>query len=73
MIIRQIKSLLIFKFVWFNFVVDFLFNNIEVIEGLDKLIKLKDFIFYNNRILKIENMDFFIQFYVFFIGNNSFK
>ena len=55
------------------FVADLSFNNIEVIEGLDKLAKLKDLTLYNNRISKIENMDSLDQLHVFSIGNNSLK
>ena len=73
MITRWIKSLSTSKFAWLNFVADLSFNNIEVIEGLDKLTKLKDLTLYNNRISKIENMDFLSQLHVFSIGNNSLK
>jgi len=55
------------------FVTDLSFNNIEVIEGLDKLAKLKDLTLYNNRISKIENMESLTQLHVFSIGNNSLK
>ena len=55
------------------FVADLSFNNIEVVEGLDKLTKLKDLTLYNNRISKIENMESLTQLHVFSIGNNSLK
>lgn len=55
------------------FVSDLSFNNIEVIEGLDKLTKLKDLTLYNNRILKIENMESLTNLHVFSVGNNSLK
>ena len=57
----------------FFFIADLSFNNIEVIEGLDKLTKLKDLTLSNNRISKIENMDSLSQLHVFSIGNNSLK
>ena len=57
---------------YFN-IADLSFNNIEVIEGLDKLTKLKDLTLYNNRISKIENMDSLSQLHVFSVGNNSLK
>ena len=57
----------------FLFIADLSFNNIEVIEGLDKLVKLKDLTLFNNRISKIENMDSLTQLHVFSVGNNSLK
>ena len=42
-------------------------------EGLDKLVKLKDLTLYNNRISKIENMDSLSQLHVFSVGNNNLK
>ena len=56
-----------------NSFADLSFNNIEVIEGLDKLIKLKDLTLYNNRISKIENMDSLSELHVFSVGNNNLK
>ena len=50
---------------------DLSFNNIEVIEGLDSLTKLRDLTLYNNRIQKIENMDQLKELHVFSIGNND--
>ncbi|XP_058012835.1 dynein regulatory complex subunit 3 isoform X3 [Ahaetulla prasina] len=47
------------------------FNNIELIEGLDKLVKLQDLSLYNNRISKIENLDTLQELQVFSIGNNN--
>lgn len=55
------------------FFADLSFNNIEVIEGLDKLTKMKDLTLYNNRISKIENMESLTQLHVFSVGNNSLK
>ena len=52
---------------------DLSFNNIEVIEGLDKLTKMKDLTLYNNRISRIENMDNLLDLHVFSIGNNNLK
>ena len=52
---------------------DLSFNNIEVIEGLDKLTKLEDLTLYNNRISRIENMDHLQQLHVFSVGNNDLK
>lgn len=49
---------------------DLSFNNIEMIEGLDKLKKLQDLTLYNNRISCIENMDQLTNLHVFSIGNN---
>ena len=60
-------------YIYFYLVLDLSFNNIEVIEGLDKLTKLKDLTLYNNRISKIENMEALSQLHVFSIGNNSLK
>ena len=50
---------------------DLSFNNIEKIEGLDKLIKLKDLTLYNNQITVLENMDKLVNLHVFSIGNNN--
>ena len=52
---------------------DLSFNNIEVIEGLDKLTKLEDLTLYNNRISRIENMDHLQELHVFSVGNNDLK
>ena len=52
---------------------DLSFNNIEVIEGLDKLTKLEDLTLYNNRIQKLEGMDALTQLHVFSVGNNDIK
>lgn len=54
-----------------SFLPDLSFNNIEVIEGLDALVKLQDLSFYNNRISKIENLDMLQELQVFSIGNNN--
>ena len=54
-------------------IADLSFNNIEVMEGLDKLSKMKDLTLYNNRISKIENMESLSQLHVFSIGNNNLK
>ena len=50
---------------------DLSFNNIEVIEGLEKLTKLEDLTLFNNRITRVENMDNLTQLHVFSIGNND--
>jgi Leucine-rich repeat (LRR) protein len=50
---------------------DLSFNNIEMIEGLDKLTNLQDLTLYNNRISRIENMDKLTNLHVFSIGNNN--
>lgn len=50
---------------------DLSFNNIDVIEGLDKLPKLQDLTLYNNRISAIENMDNLAQLHVLSLGNND--
>ena len=50
---------------------DLSFNNIEKIEGLDKLTKLKDLTLYNNQITMLENMDELTNLHVFSIGNNN--
>ena len=52
---------------------DLSFNNIEVIEGLDNLVKLKDLTLFNNRITRIENMDNLVDLHVLSIGNNNIK
>lgn len=51
--------------------VDLSFNNIESIEGLDRLTKIQDLTLYNNRIQKLENMDALTELHVFSIGNND--
>ena len=61
---------------WFNIAemishTDLSFNNIEMIEGLEKLTKLQDLTLYNNRISRIENMDHLTDLHVFSLGNNS--
>ena len=53
--------------------VDLSFNNIEVIEGLDRLTKLEDLTLYNNRITRLENMDSLTKLHIFSIGNNQLK
>lgn len=53
------------------FSLDLSFNNIECIEGLDQLSKLRDLTLYNNRITKLENMDSLTQLHVFSAGNNK--
>ena len=50
---------------------DLSFNNIEIIEGLDKLTKLEDLTLFNNRIARLENMDALAQLHVLSIGNNK--
>lgn len=50
---------------------DLSFNNIEVIEGLDKLVSLEDLTLYNNRISLIENMDSLTRLHVLSLGNND--
>ncbi|XP_038007694.1 dynein regulatory complex subunit 3 isoform X2 [Motacilla alba alba] len=50
---------------------DLSFNNIEVIEGLDTLVKLQDLSLYNNRISKIEHMDTLQELQIFSIGKNN--
>ncbi|KAL7979382.1 hypothetical protein Chor_015406 [Crotalus horridus] len=50
---------------------DLSFNNIELIEGLDALVKLQDLSLYNNRISRIENLDTLQELQVFSIGNNN--
>ncbi|CAM4411602.1 unnamed protein product [Leuciscus chuanchicus] len=47
------------------------FNNIEVIEGLDSLVKLQDLSLFNNRISVIENLDALQNLNILSIGNNS--
>jgi len=47
------------------------FNNIEIIEGLDTLVKLQDLSLYNNRISKIEHMDTLQELQIFSIGKNN--
>jgi len=53
------------------FLSDLSFNNIEVIEGLEKLTKLEDLTLFNNRISRLENMDALTQLHVLSIGNNK--
>lgn len=55
----------------FHLLLDLSFNNIEVIEGLDKLTKLEDLTLYNNRISILENLDNLKDLHVLSIGNNS--
>lgn len=57
----------------FLFPPDLSFNNIEVIEGLDNLVKLQDLSLYNNRISKIENLDTLQELQIFSIGNNNIR
>jgi len=52
---------------------DLSFNNIEAIEGLDKLTQLEDLTLFNNRIQRLENMDMLTKLHVFSIGNNDLK
>ena len=52
------------------FSIDLSFNNIECIEGLEKLTKLKDLTLYNNRISILENMESLVDLHVFSAGNN---
>ena len=58
---------------FFYKITDLSFNNIEVIEGMDKLTKLEDLTLFNNRIQRLENMDSFSELHVFSIGNNNLK
>ena len=58
-------------FILLIFSLDLSFNNIECIEGLDKLTKLRDVTLYNNRITQLENMDSLTQLHVFSAGNNK--
>ena len=53
------------------FHLDLSFNNIEVIEGLEKLTRLRDLTLYNNRITLLENMDSLVDLHVFSAGNNK--
>ena len=50
---------------------DLSFNNIDVIEGLDRLTRLEDLTLYNNRIQSIENMDTLTNLHVLSLGNND--
>ena len=52
---------------------DLSFNNIEVIEGLDKLTQLEDLTLFNNRIQQLENMDTLTKLHVLSVGNNDLK
>ena len=54
-----------------NFKLDLSFNNIEKLEGLDNLTKLRDLSLYNNQISKLENMNLLGNLEVFSIGNNQ--
>ncbi len=47
------------------------FNNIEKLEGLENLTKLRDLSVYNNQIRKIENLNTLEKLEVFSIGNNQ--
>ena len=51
--------------------IDLSFNNIEKIEGLENLNKLKDISLFNNQISKLENMNNLENLEVFSIGNNQ--
>lgn len=50
---------------------DLSFNNIEVIEGLDSLVKLQDLSLFNNRISVIENLDALRNLHILSFGNNA--
>ena len=63
-----LSNFYLYKVLYF---VDLSFNNIEMIEGLDKLTCLQDLTLYNNRISRIENMDKLTDLHVFSIGNNN--
>jgi len=52
---------------------DLSFNNIEVIEGLDKLTQLEDLTLFHNRIQHLENMDTLTKLHVLSVGNNDLK
>jgi len=52
---------------------DLSFNNIEVIEGLDKLTQLEDLTLFNNRIQHLDNMDTLTKLHVLSVGNNDLK
>ncbi len=54
-----------------SFPTDLSFNNIEYVEGLDNLTKLRDLTLYNNRISELENMDSLTELHVFSAGNNK--
>ncbi len=54
-----------------NIFLDLSFNNIEKIEGLENLNKLKDISLFNNQISKLENMNNLEHLEVFSIGNNQ--
>lgn len=56
-----------------RFLTDLSFNNIEVIEGLDQLVKLEDLTLFNNRIQRLENMDTLTELHVLSVGNNELK
>ena len=69
----QVSSFIIQLFPRVLAVADLSFNNIEVIEGLDRLTKLEDLTLYNNRITRLENMDSLTKLHIFSIGNNQLK
>jgi len=50
---------------------DLSFNNIDLIEGLDSLVKLQDLSLFNNRISVIENLDTLQNLHILSIGNNA--
>lgn len=53
-----------------SFHLDLSFNNIEVIEGLDTLVKLQDLSLYNNCISLIKNMDTLEKLQILSLGKN---
>lgn len=50
---------------------DLSFNNIQVIEGLEALVKLQDLSLFNNRISVIENLDTLQNLHILSFGNNA--